>query len=567
MLRCDAVRIPVALYALALMVRAVLFGLHPDAAYPDSYYYVDVARALQAGHGFSVNFVYSFVEVGGRLPLHAILPIPSNVYWLPLASIVQLPSIWLFGPTAFASALPFLLIGSLAAPLTWLIARDVGCQSRVALAAGVAVAIPAAATIYATQPDNFSLYQPLATAALWLAARGLRGHRRSFVLAGLMVGLASLSRNDGILLAVPVGLAFVWDRWRAWRSRGTRLPRIRWIDALACAGLFLAVMAPWYIRQLAVFGQLSPATASGRVLFIQTYSDMNSITSDTSLAAFLSQGIGPILASRIQGLMSEVVLFSVVCCSVVLVPFVVGGLWARRRSFDFGPYLVYASLLFVGSALVFPVLVTHGTFLHSAVALVPFGFIAGLEGVVLAANWAVRHRRGWTEERAVPMFLIAAVGSLVISAAMFSALALGPWNAERDARIAAGHALDAAGVKPSDLLMTADPAGFEYFTGHGGVVTPSDPLPVVNEVATAYDIRWLILERAAVTEQLIPVIESKVRPAWIGAPIFSVPYDGPKTGDPTVDNAPALAIYPVCTVAGDTRCSSGPLGDSAANAP
>jgi 4-amino-4-deoxy-L-arabinose transferase-like glycosyltransferase len=561
------VRTPVALFALALLVRAVLFGLHPDAAYPDSYYYVDVARALQSGHGFSVNFVYSFVEVGGRLPPHPMLPIPSNVYWLPLASIVQIPSIWLFGPTPLASTLPFLLIGSLVAPLTWLIARDIGCQSRVALAAGVAVAIPAAATIYAAQPDNFSLYQPLATAALWLAARGLRGHHRSFALAGLIVGLAALSRNDGILLGVPVGLAFIWDRWRAWRSRGSRLPSIRWIDAFACAGLFLAVMAPWYIRQLVVFGDLSPAMASGRVLFIRTYADMNSITSDTSLAAFLGQGIGPLLLSRIGGLVSEITLFSVVCCSVVLVPFVAGGLWARRRSVDFGPYLVYGSLLFVASALVFPIFVTHGTFLHSAVALVPFGFIAGLEGVVLAANWAVRHRRGWTEERAVPMLLIAAVGSLILSAAMFSALALPVWNAERDARIAAGHALDAAGAQPTDLLMTADPAGFEYFTGHGGVVTPSDSLAVVNDVATAYGIRWLVLERADITEQLAPVIESKVRPAWIGEPIFSMPYEGPRTGDPTIDDTPALVIYPVCIASADTRCMPSAIGHSAATTP
>jgi len=38
----------------------------------------------------------------------------------------------------------------------------------------VVAAIPAAAAIYMSQPDNFALYQPLGTAALWLAARGLR---------------------------------------------------------------------------------------------------------------------------------------------------------------------------------------------------------------------------------------------------------------------------------------------------------------------------------------------------------------------------------------------------------
>ncbi len=270
MLRCTAVRIPFALFAFALVVRALLFGLHPDAAYPDSYYYVDVARALHAGHGFNIDFIWSFVDVGGRIPANPMLPIPSNAHWMPLASLIQLPTMWLLGPTPLASALPFILIGSLAAPLTWLLARDIGATDRVALAAGIMVAVPAAATIYMAQPDNMSLYQPLGTAALWLTARGLRGSGRSFALAGLMVGLATLARNDGVLLGAAVGLAFAWDRWRSWRSSGGRPPAIPWRYAIACFAGFLIIMAPWYLRQLEVFGSLSPSSTSGRILFIQT---------------------------------------------------------------------------------------------------------------------------------------------------------------------------------------------------------------------------------------------------------------------------------------------------------
>jgi len=54
------------------------------------------------------------------------------------------------------------------------------------------------------------------------------------------------------------------------------------------------------------------------------------------------------------------------------------------------------------------------------------------------------------------------------------------------------------------------------------------------------------------------VIESKTRPAWIGAPIFSLPYKGPATGEAAADSAPALAIYPVCTRSADIRCGSTP---------
>jgi Dolichyl-phosphate-mannose-protein mannosyltransferase len=548
------VRIPMALYGLALVVRAMLFALHPDAAYPDSYYYVDVARALQAGHGFHIDFIYSFLDVGGRIPSHPGLPIPSNAFWMPLASIVQLPTMWLLGPSPLASVIPFALIGSLAAPLTWLIAREIGCRPRIALAAGIGVAIPAAASIFMAQPDNFSLFQVLGTAALWLTARGLRGHRASFALAGLMVGLATLSRNDGLLLGAAVGLSFGWDRWRAWHSKGARSPAIPWRYAFACFGFFLLVMSPWYLRQLAVFGTLSPSTATGQTLFLRNYDDINSVTSDTSLASFLGQGIGPLVTSRMLGLASAIQIYSVIACSAVLAPFVVVGAWARRRSIDFGPFFLYAGLLFAASALLFPLYGPHGTFIHSAVALVPFSFIAGMEGVVIVVTWIARHRRGWEEERASRLFLVAAVGTVILSAGAFAVLVNKSWDSDREALIAAGQAIEAAGARSSDLVLSADPAGIEYFTGRGGVVTPVDSLEVIHRVAAAYGVRWLVLQRTQIVAAMAPVLESKGRPAWIGPPIYALPYDGPKTGDPAADAAPAVAVYPVCTTASDTRC-------------
>jgi hypothetical protein len=90
------------------------------------------------------------------------------------------------------------------------------------------------------------------------------------------------------------------------------------------------------------------------------------------------------------------------------------------------------------------------------------------------------------------------------------------------------------------------------------VVTPTDSLDTIRQVAGDYNIRWLVLERAFIVKSMIPVIELTDRPAWIGAPIFDIPYKGDLTGDPAVDGAPALAIFPVCTQGGDTRCSSPP---------
>lgn len=563
MLRCLAVRIPFGLFALALVVRGVVFGLHPDAAYPDSFYYVDVARALQAGHGFNIDFIWSFVDVGGRIPAHPMLPIPSNAHWMPLAALIQLPTMWLLGPTAWASAIPFAIVGSLAAPMTWFFAKEIGCSPRIAIAAGIAVAAPGAATLFMAQPDTLSLYQPLGLAALWLTVRGLKGRHWSYALAGLMVGLATLARNDGVLLGAAVGLAFVWDRWHASRSMGGRMPAIPWRYAFACFGLFLIVMVPWYAHQLAVFGSLSPSSSSGRILLIQTYEQMDSVTTDTSLAGFLSQGIGPLLQSRVLGLVSALQIYFVIACPIVLTPFVLIGAWARRRSVDFGPFFTYAVLLFAAAGLVFAVHVPYGTFLHSAVALVPFTFILAMEGAVLASGWVARHRPSWTEEGAARLFLVASTASVVFTAAAFTVMALPSWSDDRDNIVAAGKALDSAGAPQSDRLLSADPAGFEYFTGRGGVMTPTDSLDVLHEIAIDYNIRWLVLQRAYIVDPLVPVIEAQARPSWIGRPTFTIPYTGKPTGDPLVDGAPALAIYPVCTQAGDGRCGAATAAGSA----
>ena len=95
--------------------------------------------------------------------------------------------------------------------------------------------------------------------------------------------------------------------------------------------------------------------------------------------------------------------------------------------------------------------------------------------------------------------------------------------------------------------MSIDAGGFKYFTGHPGVVSPDDPIETIEAVARAYDIRWLIIERADAARALGPVLAGVTRYAWIGPSVFDVPSaDG---------GVPKLALFPVCTTATDTRCA------------
>ncbi len=536
-------RTPVTLFLLALVARLVVAAGFPDPAYPDSFYYVDVARQLAAGHGFSVDFVWIFAEVGGRIPLDPVLPIASNAHWMPLASLVQVPFIWVLGPTAMASALPFAICGAFAAPIAWAIGRDAGAPRYVSVGAGVLTALPALSFVYMVQPDNFSLYQPLVAGSLFLAGRGLRGSPRAFALAGLLAGIATLSRNDGVLVLAVLGAAFLWDRLRTRGSLGIgprRPARIPLAAALGAVALFACAVGPWYARQLAVFGTLSPSTASGKVLFIRDIGEWNSITIPATLDHLLGMGWGPLLLTRVGGLVAAIMIFSVLVGALVLVPFLLIGAWHRRRDAAFGPYFGYATLLFAFSAIVSAVHVPGGTFIHSAVALAPHGYVLALWGIVVAVAWMGRRRKTWKPEQAGRIFVTGAVAVGVLAAAYGTVTVHAGWAVKRDRAQAVAQGLVDGGALPDDRVMSIDASGTRYWTGHGGVVLVNDPIDTVEAVARAYDIRWLVLETADGVPATGEILVNGRRPPWVGAPVMD-------TGD--------VAVYPVCTRAGDDRCT------------
>jgi hypothetical protein len=184
------VRIPLLLYAFAFVVRLALAAGFPDPAYPDSYYYVDVGRALASGHGLNVDFIWIFGEVGGRIPPNPTLPVPSNAHWLPLSSMIQAASMTLLGQNAWAAALPLIAIGSLVAPLVWFIGGEAGCSKPVRLGAAVLAGAPGAGAVFMPQPENFAILQPLVAARGYIGALVLTGHRETYISAGAVVAFA-----------------------------------------------------------------------------------------------------------------------------------------------------------------------------------------------------------------------------------------------------------------------------------------------------------------------------------------------------------------------------------------
>jgi hypothetical protein len=279
--------------------------------------------------------------------------------------------------------------------------------------------------------------------------------------------------------------------------------------------------------------------------------EWNSITAQPSLQKFLDQGLGPILETRFFGLLAAIGNFAVIIGSVVLVPFMLVGAWARRRSRDFQPLFIHAVVVFLAAAIVYPVHVPGGAFIHSAIGLSGHAYILALEGVLAGVGWIAARRPGWNVRRAGPIFVGAVVVFVLALIPVYAGGVHKTWDESRAPRQALAKALDQLGASPDDRIFSIDAAGLKYWTGRGGIVTPDDPIETIEAVARAYHPHWLVIEKNDGALALAPILRGETRPTWIGPPAFVVP--APNGG------LPALVLYPVCTEPGDDRCSDTPI--------
>jgi hypothetical protein len=238
---------------------------------------------------------------------------------------------------------------------------------------------------------------------------------------------------------------------------------------------------------------------------------------------------------------------------VILVPVLVVGLWRRRRGVSFRPWLVYLVALFGFSGLVSAVHVPYGTFIHSAIALVPHAYLLSLVGLAVVVGWIAAHRSSWDAPRATRNLSIMVVSVVLVLSVTATAMTVRVWDQEMGARRDVLSAL-VRHAEPGDRVMSPDAGAYRYHGGWPGVVTPSDPLATVEEALRLYDVRWLALERAHLVPSLAPILDGEWRPAWLSAPLVTV---AATSAADTLDGSgpgPIAALYAVCLMPDDQRC-------------
>jgi 4-amino-4-deoxy-L-arabinose transferase-like glycosyltransferase len=479
------------LFGVALVARIVAVALVPWPPFTDPAYYSMIAQRLADGHGFTTPVMWSFIEVGSVVPDPAVLPIPSNAHWMPLTSIVSAASMAVFGPTYVAGTVPLAILSALLVPLTYLVTIEIwGSRGTALLAAALAIFAGPLSIMYPTT-DNFAVFGATGAASLYCSMRAIRAVRPGpwLVAAGAFAGLATLSRIDGVFLAVGVAIAWLVRRgWTPWRPRVMDGASVGWGAASAVA--FVAVLAPWFARNLAVFGTILPS-AGGHTLWITEYNEQFSIGHEVSLSTYLDWGWVNIIGSKLSS-WGELVGRTGLLLGGAFFIFFVAGMWMFRRRADLAPFLVYFVVMFIAMGLLFTFHAPKGAFYHSAPAWLPWGYGIAAAAVgpacTAAGRWWPFLRRPATHRFVAVAGLAGAIALSVLS----STILFAQWDRSR-ARDEQAAAFLRANADPGDVFMASDPASLHPLTDLRGIAAPFDPFAVIGDVVDAYDVEWVVV--------------------------------------------------------------------------
>jgi 4-amino-4-deoxy-L-arabinose transferase-like glycosyltransferase len=484
-----------ALFGLSLAVRLAVAAFITRPGYMDVAYYAAGAVHLGRGGGLSEPFLWNYLHDPAGLPS------PGFLYWMPLPSLLAAPFAALFPGSFFALQLPFTLISALLPLLTYGVAWETTRQRRAAWVAGLLTLFSGFFVSYWSLPETFAPFALFGSLALWLAGRGIRGTagkgQSVGLLVGVLVGLAHLTRVDGVLLLPVVALAPL----SAFQSRGerctfrdvmrreTRSLVMRW----SLIGLgYLLVMGPWFARNLSLIGApLSPAGT--RTLWLTDYDDLYCYGCDLSPRSYLAWGWDNILRSKLFGLWINFQHLLAEDCQVFLLPFAVIGLYRLRKRSVFVQSFVYLCLLYLTHSLAFTFPGWRGGFFHSSGVLLPFLHTAATDGLDAAVSWAGRRRR-WNLRQARTVFAVAIVMAAVALSVYAALHKLPTWWGVDEVYRELGAWLDARNGPADTIVMVDNPPGFYYHTGVRSVVVPNGDVDTLLDVCERYRVGYVVLD-------------------------------------------------------------------------
>ncbi|NWF65555.1 MAG: hypothetical protein HXY38_14760 [Chloroflexi bacterium] len=467
------------LFVTSLVTLVIVTRFQKIPGYLDANYYFSGGLQLAQGKGFTEPYIWNYLEDPQGLPN------PSHGYWFPLASIITALGMWLTGSQSYeAGRLFFILIAALVPPLTAALSYRFHQNTAFAWASGILAIFPVFHLPFLPVPDNYGVYM-LAGGLLFLLA----DRPRPWFWMGLLAGLMSLARSDGLLW---LALTFLFLLWRA-RDQKLGFAILVQSGMLAFLG-FILIMGPWYARNLSVFGSIM-SPAGGRALWVTSYEETFIYpAAKLTIESWLASGWRAIFKVRWWAFANNIQTVIAAQGHLVLFPFILIGMHLKRHDRRVQMGICAWVLLFLVMTLVFPFAGVRGSFFHAAAALQPLFWALVPPALERVIAWA--RSKGRFDDHAYVVFRVALIQIVILLSGwvVWVRVIQNGWQEGEFSYLAVEQFIVEKGAAPADTIMALSSPGYYMMTGRSAFVQPYGDVSTVMEVAERYDIRYFAFE-------------------------------------------------------------------------
>lgn len=462
------------LFLFALLVRMTVGSIVPYPSLDDPAFYYKVAENLSQGRGLVIDALWSYL-----VPFASVTH-PSNEYWQPLPSLIIGAVFAVTGPSFPIAQAIGAVVGATLAPITWLIARDAivphtGWRGQAILAALLVTLNPL--LVYQSIIVDSSVYfAALGAACLWVTSRMDESPKAMWITGGL-AGLSYLTRSEGLLLVALVLVIAMTQSHPTERSRHAAY-------VLVAAGIFIV---PWWVRQVMTFGSPFPAPTF-LLMLLPNYPTLFHYGEPSFASGLPPIDIGQQVSWRFSGLLHNLGVFA----GQALVPwafFLPMGLptFGGRKVL----WMAVAGLgvLYLPSALLFPVLTGSGAFYHAVGAVLPALTVLAMLGAQrFGHNLGTHYFRG---SEFLTLVIPMAAAAIMISQLLSFVDVAGKLHQHLEQQFAEPSAW--LHERHASVVMSTQSHSLHYASGLPTIPLPaSDPPDVVAKAARRYGAEYIV---------------------------------------------------------------------------
>ena len=463
-----------------LILRLLLLSLIHNPGLNDQNHYYNLGQRLVHGQGFTIDYVWHYSHV----PDDIVHPID---HWMPLAGVAVAVGMSLGGETPQGALILFIVAGTVLPLLVYLATKQVsGSDSAALIAAAFTAGLPDIVW-NSLRSDTTILNMVLITGSVLLLNYGLQKNKWwTFVLSGIGVGLAYLTRNDSIVFMPMLLVMLVLYLWQG------RDFVSRWAMGFALVLIPLAfaiTISPWLIRNQQELGMLGTAETSRMFFMVHQrdhYAYDTPITFETMLA---QQTLSELISKRIfeVGAALKQMVISLDILTLIVPLGLAWMLWKRdkERLLLVSPVLIWIFGIMIAYPILLPYKSQSGSFEKAYLTIVPLLIPMG----ALAIDHLIR-------KLIIKSGIVAAV---VIWMSLHSYIVVQQETVKANTYYASIQVLvDTLETLPDVTgdgevrLMSQDPYVMSTF-GYKSVMTPLATREQVIELAQRYEIDYMLM--------------------------------------------------------------------------